>query len=264
MFASQAALVIANARTPPGGAAGPDRPGDPDQHLAGGRRGVRRQDGRSRCRSTGRRKGIVDGPAGTGPVAGATAGGADRPAGRRAGGLPHGIAPGPGAQHRRGRCGPRRSCSGFPTGRSVTTLINATPIRPEGGGIESYVVTLQDLTALEELERLRAEFLAMVSHELRTPLTSVKGAVTSLLDPAAGLNPIETAPVLPDHRRPGRPDAPDDQRPAGRGPHRDRGPVGVPGAGGGGVAGERGRQRLPVRRGPPQHRHRPGPRSCPG
>ena len=54
-------------------------------------------------------------------------------------------------------------------------------------------MTLQDLTALEELERLRAEFLAMVSHELRTPLTSVKGAVTSLLDPAAGLNPIETA-----------------------------------------------------------------------
>ena len=79
-----------------------------------------------------------------------------------------------------------------PDGRSVTTLINATPIRPEGGGIESYVVTLQDLTALEELERLRAEFLAVVSHELRTPLTSVKGAVTSLLDPAAGLNPIET------------------------------------------------------------------------
>ena len=79
-----------------------------------------------------------------------------------------------------------------PDGRSVTTLINATPIRPEGGEIESYVVTLQDLTALEELERLRAEFLAMVSHELRTPLTSVKGAVTSLLDPAAGLNPTET------------------------------------------------------------------------
>ena len=78
-----------------------------------------------------------------------------------------------------------------PDGRSVTTLINATPIRPEGGEIESYVVTLQDLTALEELGRLRAEFLAMVSHELRTPLTSVKGAVTSLLDPAAGLNPIE-------------------------------------------------------------------------
>ena len=38
------------------------------------------------------------------------------------------------------------------------------------------VVTLQDMTPLEEMERLRAEFLGMVSHELRTPLTSIKGS----------------------------------------------------------------------------------------
>ena len=63
-----------------------------------------------------------------------------------------------------------------PDGRSVTALLNATPIRSEEGEIESFVVTLQDLTPLEELERLRAEFLGMVSHELRTPLTSIKGA----------------------------------------------------------------------------------------
>ena len=76
-----------------------------------------------------------------------------------------------------------------PDGRSVTTLVNATPIRSEGGEVESVIVTLQDMTPLEELERLRAEFLAMVSHELRTPLTSVKGSVTTLLDPSAALNP---------------------------------------------------------------------------
>ena len=52
-------------------------------------------------------------------------------------------------------------------------------------------MTLQDMTALEELERLRAEFLAMVSHELRTPLTSVKGSITTLLDPPSPLNPAE-------------------------------------------------------------------------
>ena len=79
-----------------------------------------------------------------------------------------------------------------PDGRSVTTLVNATPIRSEEGEVESVVVTLQDMTPLEELERLRAEFLGMVSHELRTPLTSVKGSVTTLLDPSAALNPAET------------------------------------------------------------------------
>ena len=67
-----------------------------------------------------------------------------------------------------------------PGGGSVTTLVNATPIRSEEGEVESVVVTLQDMTPLEELERLRAEFLGMVSHELRTPLTSIKGSAEML------------------------------------------------------------------------------------
>ena len=54
------------------------------------------------------------------------------------------------------------------------------------------VVTLQDMSALQELERLRAEFLAMVSHELRAPLVAVKGSVTNLLDPTATLNSTES------------------------------------------------------------------------
>ena len=78
-----------------------------------------------------------------------------------------------------------------PDGRSVSALMNATPIRIETGEVDTYIVTLQDMTPLQELERLRAEFLAMVSHELRTPLTSVKGAITTLLDPSAALNPGE-------------------------------------------------------------------------
>ena len=47
-----------------------------------------------------------------------------------------------------------------PDGRSVSMLMNATPIRSDDGEVETYVVTFQDMTALEELERLRAEFLA--------------------------------------------------------------------------------------------------------
>lgn len=57
-----------------------------------------------------------------------------------------------------------------PDGRSVTALINATPILSEDGEVRRLVVTMQDMTSLEELERMRAEFLATVSHELRTPL----------------------------------------------------------------------------------------------
>ena len=78
-----------------------------------------------------------------------------------------------------------------PDGRSVSALLNATPIRSDEGEVESFIVTLQDMTPLEELERLRAEFLAMVSHELRTPLTSIKGSVTTLLEAASELDPAE-------------------------------------------------------------------------
>ena len=69
-----------------------------------------------------------------------------------------------------------------PNGRSVKMLINATPIPAEAGDVESLVVTMQDLAPLEELERMRAEFLAMVSHELRAPLTSIKGSAATVLD----------------------------------------------------------------------------------
>ena len=78
-----------------------------------------------------------------------------------------------------------------PDGRSISLLCNATPIHADDGRPVSFVVTLQDLTPLEEQERLRAEFLAMVSHELRMPLTSVMGAGATLLNAAADLDPAE-------------------------------------------------------------------------
>ena len=79
----------------------------------------------------------------------------------------------------------------LPDGRSVTALVNATPIPSEEGETESFVVTLQDLAPLEETERLRAEFLGMVSHELRTPLSSIRGSANTLLDEEASLDPVE-------------------------------------------------------------------------
>ncbi len=79
-----------------------------------------------------------------------------------------------------------------PGGGSVTVLVNATPIRSDAGEVETYVVTLQDLTELEELGRLRADFLAMASHELRAPLTSIKGSVATMRDLGPSLDPAET------------------------------------------------------------------------
>ena len=51
------------------------------------------------------------------------------------------------------------------------------------------VVTLQDMADVEEMERMRAEFLAMVSHELRTPLTSIKGSAAVIMDTGPDIDP---------------------------------------------------------------------------
>ena len=78
-----------------------------------------------------------------------------------------------------------------PDGRSVRVLINVTPIPAEGAATESVVVTMQDLAPLDEIERMRTEFLALVSHELRAPLMSIKGTADTLLEESEGLDPAE-------------------------------------------------------------------------
>ena len=83
-----------------------------------------------------------------------------------------------------------------PNGRSVTVLLNATPIRSEGGQVETCVIILQDLTPLEEQARLRADFLGMVSHELRAPLTSIRGSATTVLNALDALDTIELRQFL--------------------------------------------------------------------
>ncbi len=52
------------------------------------------------------------------------------------------------------------------------------------------------MTELQELERLRAEFLGMVSHELRTPLTSIRGSATTILDDVSAFAPAEVRQFL--------------------------------------------------------------------
>ena len=77
-----------------------------------------------------------------------------------------------------------------PDGRRLSVLLNVTPIEADGG-VESVVVTFQDLAPLRELERQRTEFVSLVSHELRAPLTSIKGSTARLLDAPRELDRAE-------------------------------------------------------------------------
>ena len=106
-----------------------------------------------------------------------------------------------------------------PDGRSVTALINATPIHSEEGEVETVVVTLQDMTPLREMERLRTEFMGMVSHELRAPLTSIKGLGNHPPGRDIRPGPCRDARVLSSHLGAGRPHAQPDKRPARCGLH---------------------------------------------
>ena len=78
-----------------------------------------------------------------------------------------------------------------PDGRHVTILVSATPIPSADDTVESLVATIQDLAPIEEIERMRAQFVSTVSHELRAPLMAIQGAAVALLDPSASVPPAE-------------------------------------------------------------------------
>jgi PAS domain S-box-containing protein len=59
------------------------------------------------------------------------------------------------------------------SGKDLDLSIAAAPI--ESGGVVGAVLVIRDITALQELDRKKDEFLSVASHELRTPLTTIKG-----------------------------------------------------------------------------------------
>ena len=61
----------------------------------------------------------------------------------------------------------------------------------DAASVRGSVVVLQDVTAREQLEHMRKEFVANVSHELRTPVTTIKLYAESLLE--WGLDEPDTA-----------------------------------------------------------------------
>ena len=76
-----------------------------------------------------------------------------------------------------------------PDGRRVNVLVNAAPILADNGEVESFIVILQDLAPVEEVQRQRAEFLGMASHELRAPLAAIKGSAARRAAPRVNAGP---------------------------------------------------------------------------
>jgi len=79
-----------------------------------------------------------------------------------------------------------------PDGREVTLAITRSAIRDESGQLAGIVHVMRDVSAEEEVGRLKDEFLSTVSHELRTPLGFIMGYGTTLLLPDAPDDKIET------------------------------------------------------------------------
>ncbi len=69
-----------------------------------------------------------------------------------------------------------------PVPRDFRAIIERFPVA-SGGGI-SVIITLNDVTELRRVEKMRADFVANASHEIRTPLASIKGFIETLRGPA--------------------------------------------------------------------------------
>lgn len=69
-----------------------------------------------------------------------------------------------------------------PEPKDFRALIERFPVASTGG--IALVLTLNDVTELKRVEKMRADFVANASHEIRTPLASISGFIETLQGPA--------------------------------------------------------------------------------
>lgn len=70
----------------------------------------------------------------------------------------------------------------YPLPGDVMLWVTISPVVTEDGSRSGVVGLFKDMTQVENLERMRTEYVANVSHELRTPLTAIRGLLEPLVD----------------------------------------------------------------------------------
>jgi PAS domain S-box-containing protein len=69
-----------------------------------------------------------------------------------------------------------------PDGTSALAEGSATPVLAEDGARIGAVLTIRDVTARRELDRLKEELFTNVSHDLRTPIATIKASIEVVLE----------------------------------------------------------------------------------
>ncbi|MBI2954594.1 MAG: PAS domain S-box protein [Chloroflexi bacterium] len=74
------------------------------------------------------------------------------------------------------------------TGRDISLLVSAAPVRDHKGDIVGAVEVIRDITEIRELDRLKDEFISVAAHELKTPVAIMKGYAQALQRTAENLS----------------------------------------------------------------------------